>query len=74
MPNQPDTNNRNLCVRVTRELYYKVRKAAKKEDKDMAVFVRDTLGEAVFKVNLSAEEIQQIAKEVKNAEEKRKRN
>lgn len=28
MANMPDTNNRNLCVRVPRHLYYKVKRAA----------------------------------------------
>ena len=71
MPNQPDTNNRNLCIRVTRELYYKVRREARRRGMDMAEFVRHVLNEEVLTVQLSADEIRQIAQEVHEAEIKR---
>lgn len=74
MPNVPDTNNRVLSLRVPRELYYRVRKEAKQRGMEMTAFVRYVLNEEVLDVELTADEIKQIANEVKREEEKRNRN
>ena len=71
MPNQPDICNRNLCLRVSRELYYKIKREARERKMDMTEFVRHILNEEVFEVELSPEEIRQIASEVRDAKVKR---
>ncbi len=70
MANMPDTNNRNLCVRVPRYLYYKIKRSAAEHGMDMAAFVRWVLAEATVNVQLTSDDIRRIAKEVEDAERK----
>ena len=72
MANQPDTNNRVLSLRISRELYHQLKKEAAIRKMDMAAFIRHILHEEVLDVTLTAEEIQTIAKEVERAEQKRR--
>ena len=71
MANQPDTNNRVLSLRIPRELYCQLKKEAVSRKMEMAAFIRHVLHEEVLDVELTAEELQQIAKEVERAEQKR---
>ena len=72
MANKPDTNNRVLSLRIPRELYYQLKKEAIIRKMEMAAFVRHILHEEVLDVELTAEELQQITKEVERAEQKRR--
>ena len=72
MANQPDTNNRVLSLRIPRELYCQLKKEAVNHKMEMAAFIRHILHEEVLGVELTAEELQQIAKEVERAEQKRR--
>ena len=72
MANQPDTNNRVLSLRIPRELYSQLRKEAANRKMGMAAFIRHILHEEVLDVELTAEELQQIAREVERAEQRRR--
>lgn len=72
MPDQPDSNNKIISLRLPRELHRKVQKAAAQAKMDVSAYIRMVLAESTLDVQLTPEEIMQIAKEVQNAEQKKR--
>lgn len=67
MANQPDSNKRVLSIRIQRDLYKRAQKKAKSLDMDLSEFVTYLLYKGASDVELTSEEVMQIAKEIEYA-------
>lgn len=71
MPNQPDIYKRILNVRIDRETYEKIRKLATQQHKTMSAVVTAWIVEGTLNINLTAEDYEEIARQIRKAATKR---
>lgn len=73
MPNQPDPANRVLSVRISRELYAKLRRAAEAVGMGFNEFVRTVLVSRTDHVELSRADYERILREKEEFLKRRKK-
>ncbi len=68
MPNQHDPRKRSLAVYILRERYYQVKRLAERMGISMTRLLEILIEKAVREIELTPEDYEQIAKEVRNAQ------
>lgn len=71
MPNKPDIYKRILNLRIDRETYEKVRKLARERKCTMSDIVLRWVVEGTINVNLTPEDHEEIARQIREAAAKR---
>jgi len=71
MPNKPAADKRMFSVRITRELYRRLVKQARRKEVPLSALVRDALQNAAAGVELTPQDLAQIACETRAAQTKR---
>ena len=67
MPNQHDPRKRSLAVYISRERYYQVKRLAAREGISMSRLLEILVEQAVRDIELTPEDYEQIASEIRNA-------
>lgn len=70
-PNKPDPTKRILNARVDRELYEKLKRMADAAHKSMTDIIIEELTTATKHIKLTAEDYEEIARQIREAESKR---
>lgn len=70
MPNQPDPDKATMSVRIPRSLYMQLKKFAEMTNRTISEVILDLVGSKVNNVPLTSKDYEQIARDVKRAEER----